>query len=438
MCRLNMAAGIPRSPNRRTAELNPKNSREEIKMDKTLKSILGGLLLSSAIATVPAFAEDVTITIWSLDREEQPAPNYSREFSALDNGITIDYRYVQFDDVVSEAMRAFATGKAPDIIAVDNPEHALFAARGAFYDITDLVAASSIVDPSAYFAGPQASVTWDGKQYGVPKATNTIALFYNKDLYAKAGIENPPVTWAELVDTARKLTDPANNVYGLAFSAKASEEGTFQFLPWAQMSGGGYREINVPGAVDALGIWKTILDERLASPDTLTRGQWDSTGTFNSGNAAMVISGPWELNRMIEEAKFEWGVALLPVPEVGAERASGLGDFNWAIFSTSEHPEEAFKVIEYFASQDDRLFPEFGQLPARSNVVIPPTGNAAKDAALKVFLEQMKYARARGPHPDWPKISKAIQDAIQSALTDAATPQEALDIAAAKIDKILN
>lgn len=250
--------------------------------------------------------------------------------------------------------------------------------------------------------------------------------------------DNPPQTWDDLVEAARALNDPSNNVYGLAFSAKASEEGTFQFLPWAQMAGGGYEKINTLGAVRALETWKTLLDDNLASPDTLTRGQWDSTGTFNSGNAAMVISGPWELNRMVKEAKFDWGVALLPVPEAGAERASALGDFNYAIFFSTKHPDEAFKALEYFNEQANRLFPEFGQLPPRSDVVIPADPNQNKNAALQVFLEQMKYARVRGPHPEWPKISKAIQNAIQATLTGKKSAQEALNDAQASIDQVLN
>ncbi|WP_106743413.1 ABC transporter substrate-binding protein [Yoonia maritima] len=386
-----------------------------------------------------AHAEDVTITIWSLDDENQPAMNLAQEFSDMDNGITVDYRMIQFDDVVTESMRAFATGQAPDIIAVDNPEHALFAARGAFLDVTDMVAASDEVVAENYFPGPLNSVTWDERLYGVPKATNTIALYYNVDLFKAAGLDpdTPPATWDDLVAAARALNDPDNSVYGIAFSAKASEEGTFQFLPWAQMSGGGYDHINTEGAVHALETWKTLLDDGLASPDTLTRGQWDSTGTFNSGNAAMVISGPWELNRMVDEAQFEWRVALLPVPEEGAARASAMGDFNWAIFANTDHPQEAFQALEYFASQDDRLFPEFGQLPARSDIELPPTGVAPKDAALQVFLEQLQYAQARGPHPEWPKISKAIQDAIQLALTGQMTSVDALNQAQASIDAIL-
>lgn len=402
--------------------------------------VAGAFALASVSALAfPAMAEDVKIMVWSLDRDIQPAPNLIKEFNALKNGITVEYRQIQFDDVVSEAMRAFSTGQAPDIIAVDNPEHALFSSRGAFLDLTDRIKASSVVKPENYFPGPLKSVMWDDKYYGIPKATNTIALYYNKDMFKAVGLDpnSPPETWDQLVDYARKLTDPSKNVYGLAFSAKANEEGTFQFLPWAQMAGGGYEKINTPGAVKALEIWKTIIDEKLASPDTLTRGQWDSTGTFNSGNAAMVISGPWELDRMLEEAKFDWGVGLLPVPEKGAQRSSAMGDFNWAIFANSQHPDEAFKVLEYFVSQDDKMFEKYGQLPARSDITIPATGKKLKDEALKVFLEQLKYAQPRGPHPAWPKISKAIQDAIQAALTGQMSAKDALDQAAQQIAAVL-
>ncbi len=403
-------------------------------------AMIGALALAGvSLFGLAAKAEDVTLTLWSLDKDIQPAPNLVKEFNAQNNGIKIEYRLIQFDDVVTEAMRAYATGQAPDIIAVDNPEHALFSSRGAFLDLTDMIKGSQVIKPENYFPGPLKSVEWDGKYYGIPKATNTIALYYNKDMFKAKGLDpnKPPQTWDELVEDARKLTDPAKNVYGLAFSAKANEEGTFQFLPWAQMAGGGYEHINSDGAVKALTTWKTIMDEKLASPDTLTRGQWDSTGTFNSGNAAMAISGPWELDRMMKEAKFDWGVALLPVPQDGAERSSAMGDFNWAVFASTKHPAEAFKALEFFASQDDKMFKNYGQLPARSDITIPETGEKLKDEALKVFIEQLKYAKPRGPHPQWPKISKAIQDAIQAALTGQMSPKDALDQAADKIKAVL-
>jgi len=182
-----------------------------------------------------------------------------------------------------------------------------------------------------------------------------------------------------------------------------------------------------------------MLDERLTSPDTLSRGQTDSTSTFISGNAAMAVTGPWEIGRVSEGAKFNWGVALLPVPDATDDsmRSSTMGGLNWAIFANTSHGQEAFKVLEWFTSQDDRMFRDYSLLSPRADLDFPASGDAQKDAVLAVFLEQLKYAKPHGPHPEWPKISKAIYDALQAALTGQMSSKEALDQAAEKINAVL-
>ncbi|RVT81798.1 sugar ABC transporter substrate-binding protein [Rhodobacteraceae bacterium CCMM004] len=403
-----------------------------------MKRFLTGLIAAGVIAPA-ALAQDITLTMWT---ESSTAPEgvFAREFSEMDNGITIDVREVRFDDLVAETLRAFATRANPDIIAIDNPDHAAFAARGAFLDLTPYVEASDQIDMDNYFDGPRSSLSWDGGVFGIPRASNTIALYYNKDMFRAAGLDpdSPPQTWDALLEAARTLTDADNDVYGIAFSAKASEEGTFQFLPWLQMTGGSFEQVNGEGASDALDLWKTFFDEGLTSPDTLTRGQWDSTGTFNGGNAAMVISGPWELGRMAQDAQFDWGVTLLPTRGPDGPRASALGDFNLAIFANTEHPDAAFQFLEYADSQAERVWPEFTRMPSRKDIALAPTGNDKIDAAAPVFTEQLQYARNRGPHPEWPRISKAIQDAVQAALTGQKSSQEALDDAQSQIDRVLN
>lgn len=404
------------------------------------KTVYATIATSLMLGSSLALAQEVNLNVWAIDGEGSNASMariLAEEFDAAHDNITVTYREVPFDDLVNEALRAYATGGAPDIISLDNPDFALFSSRGALLDITDRVAASDTINTENYFAGPLASAMWDGRLYGVPKATNTIALFYNKDMFAAAGIAEAPTTWDQLVDDARKLTDASKNVYGLTFSARAGEEGTFQFLPWIQMAGGSYDNVNVPGAVTALEIWRTLVDEKLASQDVLSMGQWDSTGTFNSGNAAMAISGPWEINRMLADAKFDWGVALLPTETEGGVRSSAMGDFNYGIFSTTKQPDEAFQLLEYFASQDARIFEEFANIPARSDIALPPTGDAKKDEALKMFQEQLQYAQPRGPHPEWQKISKAIYDAVQAAMTGQMSAKDALDQAQATIKGIV-
>lgn len=402
-----------------------------------------GLSTTAAIGLLGAAAayaqsEPVTLEVWSIDGADRPgiADTFSAEFDALNDDIVVEYRIIPFDELVNETLRAFTVGQAPDVVSFDNPDFPLFSSRDAMLDITDMVAQSDKIDPELYFEGPLNSVTWEGRLYGVPKYSNTIALYYNKDMFEAAGIDGPPETWQELADAAAKLTDPANNVYGVTWSARAGEEGTFQFLPIIQMSGGDFTNVNTEGAAATLELMKGLIDNGYASQDVLSMGQGDSTATFNSGNVAMAISGDWEINRMLEDANFDWGLALLPTLEKGGARSSALGGFNWGIMSSTEHPEEAFRLLEYFVEQDARLIEDFGRSAPRKDIPLQETGIAAKDAALKTFLEQMQYAQPRGPHPEWQKISKPIYDAIQSALTGQMSAQEALDQAQAEIEEI--
>src|SRR5690606_10370249 len=224
-------------------ERGPRAAREDI-MQFVKFGLLASLALGVLVAATPAQAQ-VTLKVWSIDGNDRPgiADTFSKEFDDANDDIVVEYRYIPFDDLVNETLRAFATGNAPDIVSFDNPDFALFSSRGAMLDITDRVKNSEILSKAQYFEGPLNSVSWDGKLFGLPKYTDTIGVFYNKELIAKAGITEPPKTWEEFTAYAEKLTDPANNVYGATFSARAGEEGTFQFLPIIQMSGGGYDHV---------------------------------------------------------------------------------------------------------------------------------------------------------------------------------------------------
>lgn len=388
------------------------------------------------MAAGAALAQDVTIDLWTIEEPGEYDYVLAEDFMKLHPEIKVNVRTVQFEDMVNDLARAIATNSGPDITYIDNPEVALFASRNLLLDLGPYIEKSATVDPADIFPGPLSSVTYEGGIYGLPRGANTIALYYNADMFRAAGLDpdTPPKTWEELYEAAKALTDPSKNVYGLAFSAVGNEEGTFQFLPWLQMTGGDYDDVDTPGGVEVLTTWKKILDERLASPDTLIRGQYESTATFVSGNAAMAISGPWELPRLTSEAKFDYRAALLPVPEVGATRASALGEGDNVILANSDNPDAAFKVIEYFYEQMPRVWNQFGMLPA-SKVDVENPNNPEIYA---VFEESMQYARNRGPHPEWPKISKAIQTAIQSTLTGQATAEDALATAQRQIDGVLN
>ncbi|GAB1582766.1 ABC transporter substrate-binding protein [Phyllobacterium phragmitis] len=401
-------------------------------MKRIASWIAGAAVVLSAVT---AKAEPVTLEIWTIDRPDQYIYLVKDEFEKAHPDIKLNLKTVQFRDMVNDLARATATGEGPDVTYIDNPEVALFASRGLLLDLTPMIEQSKVIRKDDIFPGPLASVTWDGKIYGVPRGANTLALYYNADMFRAKGLDpdKPPRTWDELYEAAKKLTDPAKNVYGLAFSAIATEEGTFQFLPWLQMTGGDYNKVDTEGGVKVLEFWRKLIDEKLASPDTLIRSQYDSTATFNAGNAAMAISGPWEMPRMSKEAKFEYRAALLPVPQEDAPRASALGEGDNVILANSKHPKEAFILLEWLYGKMPEVWNRFGFLPA-SKV---KADNPQWPEVYAVFEESMKYARNRGPHPEWPKISKSIYTAIQSSLTHQSEPKAALTAAQKQIDGVL-
>ncbi len=400
----------------------------------TTASLAAGLV-ALALQSSPVRAEPVTLTFWTIDKPDQAQQSYvlAHEFETKNPDIRIAVKHVDFADISNDAIRAVATGSGPDLVSIDNPEVALFASHGAFVDLTPMIKASKIIDPARFFPGPLASVTWKGGIYALPRGSNTLALYLNDDAFRRAKLDpaRPPATWAELRADAAKLTDPAANRYGLAFSAIADEEGTFQFLPWIQSAGGDWNKVNGAAGVSALTFWQGLIDDKLASRDTLVRAQTDSFQTFVAGNAAMAISGPWELSGPIAGARFAWSTALLPVAGPGAPHASALGEHTFGILHTSAHPAAAFRFLEYVYSQEGRDWNEFGMLPSIRNA---DPKNPAHPKAYATLIEEMRYARVRGPSPAWPSISKAIQSAYQGALTHQATPQQALDAGQSAID----
>lgn len=402
------------------------------------KQYVAGLITAAAIGFSVACtsAQEVTLTLWSLDANGATGP-LVEEFNASQDRVKVEFIKKDFSTLVSDAVRAFATNTAPDILEIDNPEVAVFSSRGVLLELSDYAAEAEHFDVEKMLAGMRAAATWDGGLYAIPKAANTIALYYNADMFRDAGLDpdRPPETWSELRTAAEKLNALDQNVSGLSFSAAANEEGTFQFLPWAQMAGADYATINTPGGVAALEFWTDLYKSDLVIKDAISTGQWDLTGIFNGGGSAMHISGPWELSRMSQTAEFDWRVALLPQMDGSDLRSSALGEFMHVINAQSEHPDEAFMFIDWFHSNDSDLWNRFGLIPGFSDIEMSPKNFAQ---AYEVFAEQVQYAHVRGPHPEWPKISKAIQTAIQTSLTGQAAPADALDIAASDIKEIVS
>ena len=156
--------------------------------------------------------------------------------------------------------------------------------------------------------------TYEGKLYGLQPITNTIGLFYNKDMLAKAGVK-PPTTWAELQTAAKKLT--SGGTYGLAFSAPANYEGTWQFLPFMWSNGGDEKNIATPETEQALQLWVDLMNDGSVSKSALNWTQADVNDQFRAGKAAMMVNGPWQFPTLDEDKSLKYEVVKIPAPAAG-------------------------------------------------------------------------------------------------------------------------
>ncbi len=390
-------------------------------------------------AEPPAAAAEVNL--WTYYGDTGPAAPCVKtagdDFNAAQSAYVLKIRNLAFTDFNQQITTAIAAGATPDLMIVDNPDNARYAAAGALADLTDKVTAWGQGDQ--FLPGPYNSTLWQGKNFGIPLGSNTVVLWINTDMATAAGLDinNPPKTWDEFETWAGKMTDKANGVYGTAMLAKKDETGTFLFLPWVLQNGGNIDNLASPEAVGALAFWKKLIDEGYAPKTAITDGFAEIYQQFTTGKAGMMISGTWNVNSVPKDApNMKWKVALLPYTK---QPASSLGGENWAMFAASKQQDGAWEFLKFVTdpAYGTKLTDCMGYIPSRKDVLATVAEKNKDNPTMLVFLEQMKSAAARGPLPNWSEVSAVIQEAMQEALSGQKTPEQAMQDAATKMTSLL-
>ena len=370
-------------------------------------------------------AGDVTIWYyWETEGHQKALNHIIEEFNGSQNEVKVQAKYVPFADFKKQLSIGASADELPDLVILDNPDHASYAAMGIFADLTGRF------DVSTYYDGPVNSCTLDGKLYGVPFGSNCLLLFYNEDMLKAAGCE-VPTTWDELLTTAKACT--TDQVSGFAHCSLQNEEGTFNFLPWVWSTGASAYEINSEGGIKALTMVKKLVDSGAMTKEAINWTQGDTMNQFISGNLAMMINGTWQIPTMREEAPdLKWNVAPIPMDK---QQASGLGGENYAVIAGGNE-EGAVKFLQYATSEETCLYMMNAMGYISSDSVIAEK-QFKGDPVYEAFVEEMKYANARGPLPEWPDISDAISLAFNEVMTDSSTPEDAAAKAQSVIDGIV-
>ncbi|WP_018930576.1 ABC transporter substrate-binding protein [Gracilibacillus lacisalsi] len=351
------------------------------------------------------------------------------DYNQSQEEVEVVAEYVPFDEMNRQLSVGTAGDTLPDIVIADTVNNVSMASMGILADITDFV--EEWGEGDQFLEGPYNSTIYEEKQYGLPLTTNSLGLFYNKKLLEEAGIEEPPTTWEELDETAEALT--TDGVKGFGLSAVRSEEATFQFYPFIYSAGGSYKELESSEAIKAFNFLKNLYDQGYMSQDILTATQDDLTRMFIEENLAMMINGPWMIERIQENEDLDFGVTNIPKDK---EFASVTGGDNISITETGNQDAAwDFMTWLFEPEQNERFAMETGYYPTRSDV-LNEADYWKNEEIVKEFIPIMEVAEARGPSPDWPSVSEEIQLAIQKILTDELPVEDALSEVAENIAEV--
>lgn len=358
------------------------------------------ILLAGTVVTSGTAAQAVEIEYWQyiFDTRVQAIDQLIVKFEEANPDIDVKHVTFPYADYQTRVVAANMAGNGPDVLQM-------------FYGWTDVFVKGGVLQPlprelfpaekiEAEFFPIVTAMKRGDDYYGLPTAVRSLALFYNKDLFAEAGIENPPQTLDALVEDAKKLTkmDSGGNysTVGITVEMGGQDQHWWREVLIRQFGGAPYSADNATVTYnDAAGIaatkWYTDLTtvHKVGYTGFMDEGQ----AAFRAGRAAMTIDGTFRLGSFGDITDFEWGVTELPANADGLRSnyasyfANGIG-----ANAEGEELEAAAKFLAYLSSPEamELWLEVVGELPARPAVAL--TEKNLADPIYTPFLKGLEYA----------------------------------------------
>lgn len=395
---------------------------------------------------------DVTITWWTgqSDEAESILEGLAAEFEDLHPNVTvaISSGASSTEELLQKLSAGFASDTYPNISYSFGSWASELESSGRTLDLRD-----QVDDPSfgwdEFSEAARATVQPTGEKIiGFPALVDNLSLIYNKTVFDAAGLDYPTDEWSwdDFRDAAKKLTDPATETYGYAYSVSGSEETTWQFWPHLWQNGGeilnddGTAAFASDAGVEAL----EFLRQMAVDDKSIYLDQTDTkfAQLFAADRIGMMTSGPWQLYDL-NTAGTQYGVTVLPGTDGDHQTVSGPDI--WALFDTQDVNENYWSVelLKWLTApeQDVRWNVEFGNLPLRASEIDSPEFQAQVEALPGIDIMAANNENAIKSRPTvagYVGLSEAIGSAISKVLQGQGDPKEALEAAAQKADEALS
>lgn len=408
-----------------------------------MKFVKSGLLAGIGLLALCSAAMAGTVRVTVAEYSAKTGPYFTeaeKEFEAANPGIDIQFEVVPWDVLLQKLTTDISAGTNADLSIIGTRWLIDFVKqdvaqpldpwmnddfRGRFID--------TFLSPSVL----------DGKTYGLPIAASARAMYYNKDLFAKAGIANPPQTWDELKADAEKISALGDGVAGFGMQGKEIETDVYYYYAmWSQgveiLDKDGKSGLSSDGAIAAAKMYKELIDKGATQKGVTANNREDVQNLFKQGKIGMMITAPFLSNQIKEEApKLQYGVAAIPAGPTGARGTYGVTD-SIIMFKNSKNQDEAWKFMDFLftTAQRAKFTQNEGFLPVNKEEAKMPY--YTENADLKAFTALLPDARFAPVIPGWEEIAQLTSDAVQKIyLGKAEDIEPTLKAAAEKANGIL-
>ena len=385
--------------------------------------------------------ENVELTIGMWDEAQAKAYEpVIEEFQKQNPNIKVTLQPTPWEQYWTKLDTAASSSVLPDVFWMNGPNFQKYASNGILLPLNDYIENGEI-DLSNYPPELVDLYTLEDESYGIPKDFDTVGLFYNKELFDKAGVEYPDDTWdwTTLVETAKKLTDAENGTFGMV-SFLNNQAGYYNTIYQA----GGHilsedqQDIGYDDAatIEGMKFWTDLIHESKVSPTLAQMTDTAPRQFFESGKAAMMYDGSWMASVFNEALPDKVGVAVLPE---GKERATIIHGTSHAIATNTKHPDEAWKLVEFLGSEEASLmFSESGSFIPAFNGTQDAWVEKLPDMNLQAFIEMLDYAVAYPANDNTPEWQAMESEILPKAWTGEQSTEDTLNELDEEIEKILD
>ncbi|MCX7018211.1 MAG: sugar ABC transporter substrate-binding protein [bacterium] len=385
---------------------------------------------------------------WGLVPEEiQITKDILAEFERTRSNIKIEYIFTAGgSDYYGKILSMIAAGTPPDVFYMQPERFAGFAARNALLDLDPYVAEDHEFAITNFYPVIIDAFRWEGRLYGLPADSGTFVLYYNQDLFDKAGVSYPDESWdwQALLNAAQKLTkqDAQGRYTQFGYCVRDWMEMVWQNGGDMLTTDGKRCLLNTPEAKEALRFYTDLTNKYHVSPSSqvasLLSGM-DPEQMFLNGKLAMIPTGRYVLPRFRQIKNFQWDVAPLPK---GKQRASLIVGLGFCIPRETRHPKQAWELAKYLAGEKGMTaFTRRGVfMPAlksltESAVFLDPTQPPKNDHA---FIDALPYGYAFPKHPRIAEMMDIIGRELEFVYVNTQTAEQACDNMTDNINQLLS